>query len=104
MANGHFHADTPGNTTPTPPLTSFLHCLRSAVESVAWLVLAAVFKTVETSQGVWWVQFPPSPPFLYLFLQVLRSRAPIGLPNFGMRGLAGATSLTIYVTFTTSPR
>ena len=49
------------------PLTFASKALPSAPESVAWLVLAAVFKTVETSQGVWWVRFPPSPP-LYTLL------------------------------------
>ena len=64
-------------------LTSILQPLRFRPESVAWLVLAAVFKTVETSQGVWWVQFPPSPPILSLFLQALMSRATVGLPLLG---------------------
>jgi len=33
-----------------------------AAESEVCPVAAAVFKTVETSKGVWWVRFPPSPP------------------------------------------
>lgn len=32
------------------------------VESHACLVAAAVFKTVEASNGAWWVRFLPSPP------------------------------------------